>query len=486
MSFLNNETIGFIAGDEKTQKKIIAKLRKLFDNMMKTLFHQKGAQLDITILETENAQAFIEEHASVLNSSFKEVSMSDIMRRKLEESNYIFSGMKTFHELNEAFPSLLDENGNRKSFERFLNDVRKIDSKYNGNYLRAEYNFVNSSAVMAAKWEEFKQYGDRYYLQYRTAGDKRVRPEHAALNRVTLPITDSFWETFFPPNGWNCSCTVVQVRKSKYEATDHDEAMSRGDAATGKDTRGLFRFNPGMQQKAMPDYNPYTIQRCRDCDIAKGKFNLAKPFIPDNEVCAACEILHKCLDKKTHKSEQQRIERNKKLYDKLSRDKRYKDVEFNPTTGALKATHIGHNEGSDEGFKLEKKLIDNLYSRGHSIILCDEQKKGRDGNVLVSLDMILDGVRMDIKSITKNKDFYGSAIREKNKQLAKFNDRTDIHEKADTLCMYFDDPTMFSPEKIIKGYEYMKSKTSKNIILQRVICVINSSKGLEIKEFSFK
>lgn len=313
MSFLNNETIGFIAGDEKTQKKIIAKLRKLFDNMMKTLFHQKGAQLDITILETENAQEFIEEHASVLNSSFKEVAMSDIMRQRLEESNYIFSGMKTFHELNEAFPSLLDENGNRKPFEQFLNDVRKIDSKYNSNYLRAEYNFVNSSAVMAAKWEEFKQYGDRYYLQYRTVGDKRVRPEHAALNRVTLPISDSFWETFFPPNGWNCRCTVVQVRKSKYEATDHDEAMSRGDAATGKDTRGLFRFNPGMQQKAMPDYNPYTIQRCRDCDIAKGKFNLAKPFIPDNEVCAACEILHKCAADKA--KSQRAIERTHYLHE---------------------------------------------------------------------------------------------------------------------------------------------------------------------------
>lgn len=313
MSFLNNETIGFIAGDEKTQKKIIAKLRKLFDNMMKTLFHQKGAQLDITILETENAQEFIEEHASVLNSSFKEVAMSDIMRQRLEESNYIFSGMKTFHELNEAFPSLLDENGNRKPFEQFLNDVRKIDSKYNSNYLRAEYNFVNSSAVMAAKWEEFKQYGDRYYLQYRTAGDKRVRPEHAALNRVTLPITDSFWETFFPPNGWNCRCTVVQVRKSKYEPTDHDEAMSRGDAATGKDTRGLFRFNPGIQQKAMPDYNPYTIQKCRNCDIAKGKFSLAKPFIPDNEVCAACEILHKCAADKA--KSQRAIERTHYLHE---------------------------------------------------------------------------------------------------------------------------------------------------------------------------
>lgn len=77
------------------------------------------------------------------------------MRRRLTRSNYIFSGMKTFHELNEAFPSLLDENGNRKPFELFLNDVQKIDKTYNRGYLRAEYNFIYSSAKTAAKWEGF-------------------------------------------------------------------------------------------------------------------------------------------------------------------------------------------------------------------------------------------------------------------------------------------------------------------------------------------
>jgi len=37
------------------------------------------------------------------------VEMSDGMRQRLERSNWVFSGMKTFHELNEAFPSLTDE-----------------------------------------------------------------------------------------------------------------------------------------------------------------------------------------------------------------------------------------------------------------------------------------------------------------------------------------------------------------------------------------
>ena len=135
---------------------------------------------------------------------------------------------------------------------------------------------------------------------------------------------------------------------------------------------------------------------------------------------------------------------------------------------------------------LEKKLVEKLYSCGHSIILCDEKKKGRNGDRLTSLDMILDGVRMDIKSITRNKDFYGSAIREKNKQLVKFNARTDVHEAADTLCIYFDDPTMFAPEKIVKGYEYMAERTSREIQLHHIICVVNSAKGLEIKTFDFQ
>ena len=217
--------------------------------------------------------------------------MSDKMRERLTRSNYIFSGIKTFHELNEAFPSMLDENGNKKPFERFLNDVRKINDTYNANYLHAEYNFVQASATMAAKWEQFSEDGDRYNLQYRTAKDDKVRPEHAALDGVTLPMSDSFWETYYPPNGWNCRCSVVQVRKQKYPATEHAEAMSRGEEAMNGERYNIFRFNSGKQGKTMPDYNPYTIRRCNDCDVAKGKLTLS---LPDNEICTACKFVQNC------------------------------------------------------------------------------------------------------------------------------------------------------------------------------------------------
>jgi SPP1 gp7 family putative phage head morphogenesis protein len=262
-----------------------------FDKMMKALYGQRGAQLDIDILASDEAQSFINAHAGILDSTFKQVRMTDKMRERLTRSNYIFSGIKTFHELNEAFPSLIDEDGNRKPFERFLNDVRKIDETYNANYLHAEYNFVQASAEMAAKWEQYSEDGDRYLLQYRTAHDDKVRPEHAALDRITLPMSDPFWESYYPPNGWNCRCTVVQVRRGKYEETPHNEAMSRGEEVLNGEKLSIFRFNSGKQGKTMPDYNPYTIKRCNDCDVAKGG-GIKLNFVPENELCAACRLIH--------------------------------------------------------------------------------------------------------------------------------------------------------------------------------------------------
>lgn len=355
--------------------------------MMRTLYKVEGAQFRIEILETPKMRNFIEAHAAALDSSFEKVAMSDTMRKRLQRSDYIFSGMKTFHELNEAFPSLLDEDGNRKSFEQFLNDVQSIDSTYNRNYLRAEYNFVQASAQMAAKWEGFMQDGDRYNLQYRTAGDDKVRPEHAALDRVTLPITDPFWEEYYPPNGWNCRCTVVQVRKSKYPVTPHDEAMALGEEATGKDTKGIFRFNAGLEQKSVPDYNPYTIRRCRDCDIAKGKLKLA--FIPDNELCAACRLIR--AQKHENIGAAERILK----YDEKTWERTYvspKDIGLVATQLERIAEATASNAERSK-FNKEMRMCKVLADNGHDV----EYLQGVNRPARQTYDIRFDKVKADLK-----------------------------------------------------------------------------------------
>lgn len=248
------------------------------------------------VLEDEEVQRFVRTHASVLDDAvdyaIRQRPLDDISVRRLKESNYVFSGFKTFHELNEAFPSLLDTDGSRKPFERFLNDVQKVNENYNRWYLKAEYNFAMASASMAAKWQHWwtDEDRDRYLLQYRTVGDKRVRESHRLMHNITLPITSRFWDSYFPPNGWNCRCTVERVRRGKYPESDEAQAMLAGSQATAGKHQEMMRFNPGKQAACFPAYNPYTISRCSGCEYQPGKLKLAAK-VPENELCAACKVL---------------------------------------------------------------------------------------------------------------------------------------------------------------------------------------------------
>lgn len=318
------------------------------------------------LLTKREVTDFIDKHAAILDNSIAETGMSDAMRERLKRSNWVFSGLKTFHELNEAFPSLLDEKGNKKPLERFLNDVRKIDDTYNRNYLRAEYNFAGAAAEMAGKWEEFAENEEDTYLQYRTAHDDKVRPEHALLNGITLPLTDRFWDYYYPPNGWNCRCNVVEVLRFKNTPTPHDRAMQLAQEVFRNDKNGMFRFNPGRELRTFPAYNPYTISRCQSCDIADNTTTLARQ-VPDNELCAACKIIQYINQEKREKKE-----RNRALYNKLIEDKNYKDVFLDEESGGVKATHIRHNLNDKKGwYEICAQNVGCAY--GHAVILEAEQ-----------------------------------------------------------------------------------------------------------------
>lgn len=179
------------------------------------------------------------------------------MARKLDNSAFLFSGFKTAQELKEASLLLREKDGTVKGFSRFLTDIRRIDANYNVRYLEAEYNFAVSSAQMAASWAEVSQDGDRYDLQYRTAGDDHVREEHRPLNGVTLPPSNDFWRYYYPPNGWNCRCTAVQVLKGKYPTSDDKQAIQAGNRMTDTPKKRIFRFNPGIDGQLFPPKHPY-------------------------------------------------------------------------------------------------------------------------------------------------------------------------------------------------------------------------------------
>ena len=166
--------------------------------------------------------------------------------------------------------------------------MRSIHERYNQNYLKSEYNFAVQSTQMAVRWHKFEQDGDRYLLQYRTANDGLVRPEHQALHNTTLPIGDPFWNDYTPPLGWNCRCTVAQVNRGKYPESDSAAAIRAGEEATAKPKQQIFRFNPGKTERIFPPKHPYFPKGCGDCQYRTSR---RLGYKPDNPMCQACNTI---------------------------------------------------------------------------------------------------------------------------------------------------------------------------------------------------
>lgn len=131
------------------------------------------------------------------------------------------------------------------------------------------------SAYAVGQWQQIAAQEDAApYLLYDAVDDFRTRPLHAAWDGLVLPVGHKFWHDHYPPNGWNCRCSVIQLSKD-----DLDELglkVSRAPEAatyewknprTGKIEKiplGIdpgFQFNPG--QKRIDELAKLAIEKAR-------------------------------------------------------------------------------------------------------------------------------------------------------------------------------------------------------------------------------
>lgn len=128
---------------------------------------------------------------------------------QMEANLFKFSAAKTLAMVNELNKLLPDS----KTFGEFSQKAAKVTGEYNVRTLRTEYNFAWQTAQNAAEYHRMVAEKDVYpYWQYITAGDSRVRPAHAALDKMTFKADDPAFSKIYPPNGWNCRCYVKPIR----------------------------------------------------------------------------------------------------------------------------------------------------------------------------------------------------------------------------------------------------------------------------------
>lgn len=96
-----------------------------------------------------------------------------------------------------------------------LGSARRINTIFDAN-IRQSHATGRWQRIEAAK-------AQLPYLVYTAVLDNRTRDEHAAWGGrdgvpIVLPVDHPFWQTHYPPNGWHCRCTVLQVDGEWLEA----------------------------------------------------------------------------------------------------------------------------------------------------------------------------------------------------------------------------------------------------------------------------
>lgn len=191
------------------------------------------------------------------------------MLKALRTNVYVFSGFKTYQFLKQASELLVDADGKVKAFSTFRDEVLALNSQYNIEYLRTEYNYAIASSRMAGKWQQFvANKGTLPLLQYETVGDARVRAAHAALDGIIKPVGDDFWNQYLPPNSWNCRCTVRQLAEGTVSETKPENLPQLTE---------MFKTNTGKSQVIFPPSHPYYNVDAGDQKNADKNFGLNIP-----------------------------------------------------------------------------------------------------------------------------------------------------------------------------------------------------------------
>lgn len=193
------------------------------------------------------------------------------MALQLQQNAHIFAAFKNHHNIN-ALVGLLTDKGRVRSWAEFKKAAMPLMDKYNQHWLRTEYNHAIGSARMADKWHELSRRGGKG--EYITVGDERVRTSHRLLHGTLLPFDHPFWQSYWPPNGWNCRCDV---------RWHPDDTQSQSPGGLPDDVPPEMQFNPGQQGLLYSRQHPYfantlpAAQRyiMQQIDRLKGE---AKPF----------------------------------------------------------------------------------------------------------------------------------------------------------------------------------------------------------------
>ena len=173
--------------------------------------------------------------------------------------------------IKKFYDELLDALENGTTMEQFRQSMSGFLERqgYEGLTPFQADNIFRTNIQTAYQAGHYEQMTDpdvmrlRPYWQYDAVNDSHTRPSHLAMDGRVFPADSPVWDTWYPPNGFRCRCTVttlsarqVKERGLKVET----EAPQAADIGDGRIVQVLpdpsFRHNPA-KRPFKPDLEGY-------------------------------------------------------------------------------------------------------------------------------------------------------------------------------------------------------------------------------------
>lgn len=162
------------------------------------------------------------DRAFVVAGAMKDALLADL-RAEIDKA---IAGKTTLEEFRKNFDAIVARHGwtgwtgegseaGRAWRTRVIYETNLKTAYAAGRYAQ----MTDPDIVKVYKWWRYRH---AFYRQ-----PERARPEHRDIwNGTVLRFDDPWWDTHYPPNGWNCSCGVETLsdRELKAEGIEPDEA----------------------------------------------------------------------------------------------------------------------------------------------------------------------------------------------------------------------------------------------------------------------
>ncbi len=135
--------------------------------------------------------------------------------------------VRLIEKIRDALADVAKDGGTAQDFEVAVNNLTDEAgiAQLNAFTLDTAFNTAMQRAYSLGRYEQMSDEATQAvfpFWQYWTVGDDRVRPEHAVLDGFTARAQDPVWMKIYPPNGFNCRCSVVPVLEAEALKADKD------------------------------------------------------------------------------------------------------------------------------------------------------------------------------------------------------------------------------------------------------------------------